>query len=617
MTPLLNTIIIITMICIVIIAFGWRILQGNRQKGTVPKYNHERYTLPKITEYVSEVLTELSTRDLYRLGYSKERFDREARRQKELFEALKKCNTGDFGSKTFVRGFMFDLLLKTYKFDEKNINLAIPFQTPEKLSDRDVFDIILYQQYKEHQEHGLGRLLDDYNLIKLKPKGYRIEIEDLRKILISRIHQLTFEDKLRIVVQRIYSQYKGFGVIDDIRDMAIDGVSGGVSGGMPKHMENIDDDELLLETFQTAQRGLNSIWVMYAGKTIHFSFLEFKSDAELRRVITLIYKYKFPGQLSESKPYMLNEMHDGSRVTVFREGLTESSAFFIRKKYDLTKLELEELFTHENAILPITLLKYLVKGNRSVAFTGPTGSGKTTAMLAIFKYINAVLNIRIHESKFELNARSLLPERNILTIQETDSVSGQEGLDLTKKMDGDVTIIGEVDTPRVASRMIQNSQVASKMMYFSHHAETFPDLVDDLTNSIDKEGNLQNAERQVVKALQFDAHLEKGYDGERYFGRITECIKKETHVDEVEIPGVNGTKEEKMDGFLMVATQFFSQKLQTRMYIDKNLIEFVDGAYVARERISAKRQLEIEKNLSPEERKEFQLFIEKHWGPAA
>ena len=37
---------------------------------------------------------------------------------------------------------------------------------------------------------------------------------------------LNFQDKLNIVVQRIYQHYKGYSSIDEIRDMNIDGVSG-------------------------------------------------------------------------------------------------------------------------------------------------------------------------------------------------------------------------------------------------------------------------------------------------------------------------------------------------------------------------------------------------------
>ena len=37
---------------------------------------------------------------------------------------------------------------------------------------------------------------------------------------------LTYDDKLKVLVQRIYESYKGYSVIDEIREMNIDGVSG-------------------------------------------------------------------------------------------------------------------------------------------------------------------------------------------------------------------------------------------------------------------------------------------------------------------------------------------------------------------------------------------------------
>ena len=81
---------------------------------------------------------------------------------------------------------------------------------------------------------------------------------------------LSKSDKLDILVQRIYSQYKGLGVIDDIRDMKIEGVSAGVSGryGEP-----------------------STVWILYRGVSLHLAFLKFDSDRELERVCMNIYRY--------------------------------------------------------------------------------------------------------------------------------------------------------------------------------------------------------------------------------------------------------------------------------------------------------------------------------------
>ena len=61
--------------------------------------------------------------------------------------------------------------------------------------------------------------------------------------------------------------------------------------------------------------------------------------------------------------------------------------------------------------------------------------------------------------------------------------------------------------------MIQAAQVASKFTLFTHHAKTFPLLVQALRNSLLKLGMFNDekiAEEQVIGVLNFDIHLVKG-----------------------------------------------------------------------------------------------------------
>ena len=46
--------------------------------------------------------------------------------------------------------------------------------------------------------------------------------EDINKIFEKENFVLTYEDKLKVLVQRIYEGYKGYSVIDEIREMNID-----------------------------------------------------------------------------------------------------------------------------------------------------------------------------------------------------------------------------------------------------------------------------------------------------------------------------------------------------------------------------------------------------------
>ena len=313
--------------------------------------------------------------------------------------------------------------------------------------------------------------------------------------------------------------------------MNIDGVSGGVSGLPESFLSQVaqtsDADYLAQVSEHKVPRACDSIWIFFQGKSIRLAFLSFGTESELKRVCQNIYKYNNPGQLSDTNGYKINEMKDGSRVVVVRPSFSETWAFFVRK-FDVKRSTLEQWFKGEpGSDESIELLKYLVKGARIISITGEQGCGKTTMLMGMIENIYETMNIRVQETAFELHLRKIYPTRNILTFRETDTISGQEGLDVQKKTDGSVNIIGEVATDPVASWMIQAAQVASKFTLFTHHAKTFPNLVTALRNSMLRTGVFKNektAEEQVVQVLNFDIHLVKDFRGRRYIERVTECI---------------------------------------------------------------------------------------------
>ena len=93
--------------------------------------------------------------------------------------------------------------------------------------------------------------------------------------------------------------------------------------------------------------------------------------------------------------------------------------------------------------------------------------------MAMIENIYETMNLRITETAFELHLRKIYPTRNILSMRETETIAGQECLDVQKKTDGSVNIIGEVATDPVASWMIQSAQVASKFTLFTHMLKHF------------------------------------------------------------------------------------------------------------------------------------------------
>ena len=598
----------------------------NAEVETEIEKDDKTYTLDQMKNYVKKRLDEITKINLYDIGLSEEELKRRKNKKYALKKALKGCTYGDVNDKRYVKELIADLLAKEYGVDETNISSAIPFDIPSLLTSQDKFDILIYAYKKEFGYEALTQLIKRYNLATLKyiegetKPCYVITGEEIDEIFEKEKIVLSFQDKLEVLVQRIYQHYKGYSSIDEIRDMNIDGVSGGVSGLPESFLSQVaqtDGDYLDQVAEHKVPRACDSIWIFFQGKSIRLAFLSFGTESELKRVCQNIYKYNNPGQLSDTNGYKINEMKDGSRVVVVRPSMSETWAFFVRK-FDVKRATVEQwtgnMPGNEKVI---ELLKYLVKGARITSITGEQGCGKTTLLMGMIENIYETMNLRITETAFELHLRKVYPTRNILSMRETDTIAGQECLDVQKKTDGSVNIIGEVATDPVASWMIQSAQVASKFTLFTHHAKTFPDLVTALRNSMLRAGVFKNektAEEQVVQVLNFDIHLQKDFRGRRYIERVTECIP----IVDQQTYDKDYKSEKTMDGkvqkFFENATTYFSKVTEQNLYRYQNILEYVDGEYQITNKITDKNLQEMRANMDDSDLENFDAFVEKYWG---
>ncbi|RRD94566.1 pilus assembly protein CpaF [Clostridiales bacterium COT073_COT-073] len=496
----------------------------------------------KLFAQVKEELYQETKRYLDYKEHSEE-YERAKSRCLHLQTALKQCGYGYRADKIYVVEIIKDII-RQYLPGREAIYEIVPYCREDQLSMEDMFDILLYRYEQQYQDKALEEFIDRYHLDAAKhiieggeTPSYIITAEEIKNIYAQEAIGLSEEEERVLLAHKIYRYYKGFGVVDRLREMAVDGISGGVSGKINEEVSNEFKQKLEFwsrpeeeEPKEKSARNYDSVWIFFRGKPIHLAFLSFQSEKELRRVCQNIYRYNKAGQLSENIGYKVNDMRDGSRVVVVRPPFSESWAFFVRK-FHIKQLEITQLFYGHQADILAEWLKYLVKGGRIMAITGSQGSGKTTLLMALIKHIYGTLTLRIQEMAFELHLRKVYPMRNILTFRETEFISGQAGLDLQKKTDGAVNILGEVATDEVAALMLQTAQVASLFTLFTHHAKTTADLILSLRNSLLKCNIFRDetiAEEQVTGVIQFDIHLGKDYDGNRYVERITEIIPEST-----------------------------------------------------------------------------------------
>ncbi len=379
--------IILTFIVLIIIGLLIKYVAEKNKNAKIEEQidiDDKTYTIEKMTEFVKKRLDEITKINLYDIGLSEEELKRRKAKKYELKKALKGCTYGDVNDKKYVKELIFDLLAKEYGVTEVNISKAIPFDVPSLLTSQDKFDILLYMYKKDFAYEALTQIIKKYNLATLKYVAgeakpcYVITKEEIDDIFEQEGLVLNFQDKLNVLVQRIYQHYKGYSSIDEIRDMNIDGVSGGVSGLPESFLSQVaqtDGDYLEQITEHKVPRACDSIWIMFQGKSIRLAFLSFGRESELKRVCQNIYKYNNPGQLSDTNGYKINEMKDGSRVVVVRPSMSETWAFFVRK-FDVKRATLEQIVTIPGKENAIDLLKFLVKGARIISLTGEQGCRK-------------------------------------------------------------------------------------------------------------------------------------------------------------------------------------------------------------------------------------------------
>ena len=230
---MINAILIILIFALVVVFVLYGIQKiKHEETEEIIEVNDKTYTLDKMTDFIKKRLDEITKINLYDIVLSEEELKRRKNKKYELKKALKGCTYGDANDKKYVKELIYDILYREYGVDETNISKAIPFDVPSLLTSKDKFDIILYMYKNEFGNEALTNIINKYNLADLRYiKGnekpcYVITEEDIDKIFEKENFILTYDDKLKVLVQRIYEGYKGYSVIDEIREMNIDGVSG-------------------------------------------------------------------------------------------------------------------------------------------------------------------------------------------------------------------------------------------------------------------------------------------------------------------------------------------------------------------------------------------------------
>lgn len=420
--------------------------------------------------------------------------------------------------------------------------------------------------------------------------------------------EFTYEQLIDIISLLVFQRTYGFRCVDTIRRMDIDGFNMGTSGSI----------RYIIDGNRAAEyTTLNSVWVQINAKWVHLSFLEFSSEDEMKRVVNQLTAWGTAAPMTEKKPYKVNDAFDGSRVTTIRPPSGESWAAFVRK---FTKgLYIKEKLLNKPNIhnweLPAQLIYFLMRAERTLPFTGQQNTGKTSMMKACMVDTKMV-NIRVLEMSFELALRELYPYMNVLTVKPTDYVSASMLQDLLKKMDGYLSMVGEVAEDKVAARMIQFCLIASAFTIFSHHAKDDYSLINGLANSLVACGEYEDhdvATSTVLDAIKHNVHLDF-VNNERVIAYISEIVK----LDEIQAYpefGKSKNQIEAIDNLRKLNKEYYTRRTDRVRFTSRKIIKFNPKTmtYETNELYSPEMLRQIIDKLDTEDRKKFIEFYKKNW----
>jgi len=605
----LNTLLLVfTLVGIVILlaVLYWR---AKREKPDVEQ--SDKMTMDRLLEIVKYNLADLIKDESF-AGLADEEFEAMYKRKARIQDAMRDCVYGIDSAKLIVQDLIRSVIADVLKTEDEVLEVLDFYSN--YLEPRIKFEILMYFYKKDFGKDALAEMINEYRLARERYEiedksqpSYLITEEDIDMIYAEKNYTLTYPIMLDLLSILIYQKYKGFGIIDTLREMNINGFNCGTSGSILSALLNKD---------KKMPKAPRSVWLYFNGKYIHLRFLSFHTEEELRRVVQLLCRYNNPGPLTEKRGYLVNTMYDKSRVLALRPPAAEYWAVFVRK-FTLSDSSLQALIAKpyvKNAHLAVNLIAYLMMGQVTCGFTGRQGAGKTVMMTAAVRYIDPRYTIRVLEMAPEMYLRELYPERNILSVQETEFVTATELQDALKKSDAAVSIVGEVATDSIAARMIQMGQVASIFTIFSHHANRAEQLVYAIRNSLVNAGgftgNMITAEQQVIDVIRVDIHLNYTADGRRYIERISEIVKLDVSVPYPEYDPGNP-----VDSMNNITKEYYTRQTDRKSFATRDILRYnlETDTYEPCEWFTTELTRKMLEVMPPDKTQEFKAFILDNW----
>jgi pilus assembly protein CpaF len=246
----------------------------------------------------------------------------------------------------------------------------------------------------------------------------------------------------------------------------------------------------------------------------------FKDDTHLRRIIDKIVS-AVGRRIDESCPMVDARLADGSRVNAIIPPLAIDGPMLSIRRFSVDPLELEDLLTLKTLTPEIgELLKGMVKARLNVLISGGTGTGKTTMLNVLSRFIPENERIVTIEDSAELRMKQehvVRLETRPPNIEGRGEVTARDLVRNSLRMRPDRIILGEVRSAEVLD-MLQAMNTGHDGSLATVHANSPRDALMRLETLIAMSGyNFPSGSvrKYISSALNVILQVSRQVDGSR------------------------------------------------------------------------------------------------------
>lgn len=627
-----------TLAVVLLLPIVFSIFYHMRRKERPDLEVYSRKTIDGVIKTIKDEIAERTKEDEVILA-TDVNYEAIIRSKRRLRSSLDKAVHGITDDRKIVISLISDIL--TREFPNRDTTMDImDFDNPVALDSEMKFILIVQRLRNKNITDAIGWIDKEYHISDIKQSLLDPSVDRIREfdyITLDKVFTdlMTLEDGETDVIEYeeiinafsifFFSKVLGFGALDVLMHLKCDGIEFGTSGSIRYAIDG---------NFDIPYKTTNSVWVQINARWALFSFIDFYTVNEMQRVANQLVSWGKSAPMTEKSPSKVTDGWDGSRRVTIRPPAAESWCIFIRN-FTLSIYKMEQLLDKPyltNWELPQQLMYFLMKGQRTAAFTGQQNTGKTTIMKSAIEYVE-LINIRVLEMSFELSLRETYPNKNIETVKPTAHITAGELQDLLKKTDGYLSMVGEVAEDTVAARMLQFCLIGSAFTMFSHHAKDDFGLITGLRNSLVSSGEYNDiavAESLVLDAIKHNVHMDFNNNNQRIIGYISYISKENELSAYPTLEEYLGSAKRALSGdggevsedakatvaLAMLQREYYTRTTDRVKFKSRKIMEYDEktSAYVPREFYPPEVVRDMLVKMDYADQQAFMAFYRKYWG---